>query len=237
MLFFLFDILFEDPGRFMRLLPVVGITMMVPLILGLTVHEFAHALAAHMLGDDTAKRAGRLSLNPIRHMDPTGTLLMLLAGFGWGKPVPVDPRMLPNFRRGMAIVAAAGPASNLLMAALLALPIQLGLLPFVSPLSGLPNSIGSPALIPSVVGFGIFFNLMMGIFNLLPIAPLDGSKVLMGLAPSRISFSLARFEHYGIFVLLIVFAADSIAHLGIFWTVVSVPADFLGSLFVGEPFL
>lgn len=237
MLFFLIDVLFASPGRILGLLPVVFLIMIAPLIIVLTVHEFAHALAAHVLGDDTAKRAGRLSLNPIRHMDPTGTLLLLIAGIGWGKPVPVNPMMLPNIRRGMAIVAAAGPISNLILAALLAVPFQLGLVPFISPLSGIPGSLTSPAIIPAMLSYGMFFNLLLGIFNLIPIAPLDGSKILMGFAPAKIAFSLARLERYSMLVFVLIFAADFIGDAGIVWSIVSTPADFLGSLFVGEPFL
>ena len=236
MLFFLIDVLFRSPGRFLELLPVVAVVMVAPLILGHTIHEFAHALAAHLLGDDTAKRAGRLSLNPLRHMDPTGPLFLVISGIGWGKPVPVDPRMLPDARRSMAIVAFAGPLSNLVTAAAIGLVFKLGLVQFHPP-EGIPYSIGAPGLVGAVLAYGMFFNLLLGVFNLLPIAPLDGSKVLMGLAPRRLSFSLARLEPYGMVVLMLVFAVDWVGRAGIFWRIVSTPANFLGSLFVGQPFL
>lgn len=236
MFFFLIDILFRSPSRFLEMLPVVALVVVAPLVLGLTVHEFAHALAAHLLGDDTAKRAGRLSLNPIRHLDPAGTLFMIIVGFGWGKPVPVDPRALPNARRSMAIVAFAGPLANLLLAAALGMLFKLGLVPFYPP-AGIPSSLGSPALLGAVIGYVVFCNLMMGVFNLLPVAPLDGSKVLMGLAPRRLTFPLARAEPYGMVVLMLIFAVDWLGHTGIFWRIISTPANFLGSLFVGQPFL
>lgn len=237
MLFFLLDTLLSSPSRFLALLPVFLATIILSMIVGLTVHEFAHALAAHLLGDDTAKRAGRLSLNPLRHLDPLGSIMMFVVGIGWGKPVPVDPRMLPDSRRGMALVAAAGPFSNFVTAGLLAVPIKLGLIGFHSPGAYLPQSIVSSQVIPSIFGYAIFFNLLLGIFNLLPISPLDGFKVLLGIAPRNLSLSLARFEQYGMLILMLVFALDWVTNAGIFWRFIQAPANALGSLFVGRPFL
>lgn len=237
MLFFLLDVLLNAPGRFVQLLPVYLATVVLALLVALTVHEFGHALAAHLLGDDTARRAGRLSLNPLRHLDPAGTFMLVVVGIGWGKPVPVNPAALPNARRGMALVAAAGPASNFVTAALLALPLQLGVVAFRSPIAALPGSIESPNLVPAMFGFLIFFNLLLGLFNLLPIAPLDGSKVLMGVAPSRLALQLARWEQYGVLVLVLLFALDWFSGQSLVWRVISTPADLLGSLFVGQPFL
>lgn len=237
MLFFLLDTLRDSPARLLSVLPVFLLTVVASLVLGLTVHEFAHALAAHVQGDDTAKRAGRLSLNPLRHLDPAGAFMLVVVGIGWGKPVPVDPSALPHARRSMAWVALAGPLSNLALAGLLAVPFQLGLLDFYSPLFGLPGGLGSPDMVPAMLAYGIFFNLLLGVFNLLPLPPLDGSKVLIGLAPEGISMSLARLEQYGAFVLLGIFALDWFTDANLFWRAIQGPADFLGSLFVGQPFL
>ena len=236
MLFFLIDVLLRSPSRFFELLPVVALVMMAPLILGLTIHEFAHAMAAHLLGDDTAKRAGRLSLNPVKHMDPAGTLLLVLAGFGWGKPVPVDPSMLPDARRGMAIVAFAGPLSNFLTAGVLGLVFNLGLLTFKSNMLGIPSSLASPILLGSIVSHAILLNLLLGIFNLLPIAPLDGSKVLMGIAPTKMTVPLARIEPYGMLVLMLVFAVNWVGDVDLLGAIINPSSKFLGSLFVGQPF-
>ncbi len=237
MLFFLLNVLTNNPSQFLRLLPVYLVTVVLSLLVALTIHEFGHALVAHLLGDQTARRAGRLSLNPIRHLDPAGTLMMVLVGIGWGKPVPVNPGMLAGARRGMALVAAAGPLFNFILAALLAIPVQLGLVDFRSPLASLPGSISSPALVGSMFGFLIFFNILLGLFNLIPIAPLDGSKVLMGFAPSKLSFKLASYEQYGMFLLVGLFALDWLTGRGLVWSVLRVPANAIGTLFVGHPFL
>ena len=237
MLFYLLDVLIRDPAAFVALLPVYLVTIVLSLIVGLTVHEFAHALVAHLLGDDTARRAGRLSLNPIRHLDPYGTLMMVVVGLGWGKPVPVNPSMLPNARRSMAWVAAAGPASNLILAALLAVPIQLGWVDFRSPIFALPDSITSGDIVAAIFGFAIFYNILLGLFNLLPIFPLDGSKVVMGFAPLKLSISMANLERYGMLFLLMVFAIDYFSNANLLWHVIQPPANAIGTLFVGQRFL
>ncbi len=122
------DLLMSDPLTFLRVFPVVALMVGGSLLIAITVHEFSHSLVAYLLGDQTSKRLGRLSLNPIRHMDPTGTVLLFLVGFGWGKPVPVDDRALRNGRQGMALVSGAGPVSNVMTAVVFALPFRAGLL-------------------------------------------------------------------------------------------------------------
>ena len=117
-----YSLLADDPSGFVRLAALVFLS----LVVAITIHEFSHALVANGLGDDTARRLGRLSLNPKRHLDPMGTMMMLVAGFGWGKPVPVNPNRLAHGQRGTALVAAAGPLSNLMLAFLLAIPFKLG---------------------------------------------------------------------------------------------------------------
>ncbi|MBI4296964.1 MAG: site-2 protease family protein, partial [Chloroflexi bacterium] len=133
------DLLFSDPAAFLLLLPVLLVTVGLALVVGITVHEYSHALAAYRLGDATAKMQGRLSLNPLAHLDPMGTAMIFLVGFGWGKPVPVNPHMLrKGGRTGMSLVAAAGPLANLVTAALLSIPMRMRWVPglsFFSPLS------------------------------------------------------------------------------------------------------
>ena len=160
----------------------------------LAVHESCHGLAAWTLGDPTAQRLHRLSLNPLRHIDWIGLLMMFAVGFGWAKPVPVDPRYFKNPKRGMALTALAGPMSNFALA-LLTLILMRALMPF------LPVADWSLALL------AFFFqtsqlSVGLGVFNLIPIPPLDGSKVLAAFLPDRQYAALMRYERYGILVLL-----------------------------------
>ncbi|HEY3281731.1 MAG TPA: site-2 protease family protein [Armatimonadota bacterium] len=153
------------------------------LVTALTIHEFAHAYSAHRMGDDTAKRLGRVSLNPMAHYDLLGTTLILLGGFGWGKPVPVDPSRLRNQRFGMLWVSLWGPLSNILTATALALMIRWT--PFAD--------VEALAFLNSYVVWTMNLSLMLAFFNLLPIWPLDGSKVLSGLLPPKQSMKYERF--------------------------------------------
>lgn len=154
---------------------------------------------ADQLGDPTPRYQGRLTLNPLAHLDPLGTLMLIVARFGWGKPVPVNPYNLRNGpRSGMAMVSFAGPLANLVTAALLALPVRLGLV--------MPTMSGR--FIPSldmVITTTLLLNVILAVFNLLPIAPLDGFRLLVGLLPYRWSYTLARYESYGpVFLMLLV---------------------------------
>jgi len=165
------------------------------LLVGFPIHELAHAWTAYRLGDPTAQRMGRLTLNPLAHLDPLGSLLLLVSFIGWAKPVPVNPyRLRYGPRVGHAIVAAAGPASNLLMAALVAIPWRLGLFDGAS---------------PSVERFVYVFvgiNALLFLFNLIPLAPLDGNSVLRGLVGERIARTLQPLQQYGPLILMVLFA-------------------------------
>ena len=166
------------------------------ILLCLTVHETCHGLAAWALGDPTAKRQHRLSLNPLRHIDWVGLLRMFTVGFGWAKPVPVDPRYFRNPKLGMAVTALAGPVSNLVMA-YMALLLRAVLLAFYHP--------GS-ALLEGLVGFCetlAVLNVGLGIFNLIPFPPLDGSKVLGAFLPDRAYYQLMRYERWGMLLLMV----------------------------------
>ncbi len=175
---------------------------LLPLVFAITLHEAAHGWVANRLGDPTARLQGRLSFNPLRHIDPVGTILvpmalLLLSGFifGWAKPVPVDTRNLRHPRRDMALVALAGPGANLLMAIAWGL---VGRLAFM-----LPASLAWAAVPLALMGkIGLFLNLILMVLNLLPLPPLDGSRVLAWLLPPRAAEWLDRIEPYGILILL-----------------------------------
>ncbi len=173
-----------------------------PILMALTVHEAAHAGVAYLFGDPTAKQAGRLSLNPLRHLDVAGTLVFFFtawfgSGIGWAKPVPVDYRRLSNPQRGVMWVSAAGPAVNLLAAALLGLALRLlvGLGVFVE------YSLWRHYL-AEVFLVGVQVNVVLAFFNLLPLPPLDGSGILMGLLPPRAAARYHAFSRYGFAILL-----------------------------------
>lgn len=179
---------------------IISILINVPITLvALTGHELAHAWVSHKLGDPTPEREGRLSLNPFAHLDLVGTLLMIFTGFGWAKPVGVNPMYYKNRKKGMALTAAAGPLANFIMA-------------FIAVLIGALASV-----VTGIIGFGEGFsetvnlimllfaqrNLCFMVFNLIPIPPLDGSKVLGLIVPNRIYYQILRYEQYSIILIMI----------------------------------
>ena len=192
------ELLFDDPFAFVVLLVAVSVS----LLIGITVHEFSHALAANRLGDMTATDRGRLTLNPKAHLDPTGTLMLLIAGFGWGRPVPVDLRRLRNGRRGMAIVSAAGPASNVVLALGFALLFQVGLVTQGDFSREALRTLDPLAWATLVATYSVLLNLILAAFNLLPIAPLDGGGILTGIVPRPWLPAIAKVQRYGPFVLV-----------------------------------
>lgn len=211
--------LLDDPASFFRLAVLVSFS----LVVAVTVHEFSHALVANGLGDTTARRLGRLSLNPVRHLDPGGTLMMLIVGFGWGKPVPVDPNRLAHGNTGTALVAAAGPLSNLMVAFLLAAPIKLGLLASTRPELGRVAHVMTGGIwegAADIAGLVIFFNLLLAVFNLIPLSPLDGSKVLAGLIPAHRAGEYARLQRSGPAILVGIVLVDYTLGLGILWGII-----------------
>ena len=178
------------------------------LLVAITIHEASHALSASLQGDPTARNLGRLTLNPLAHLDPLGTIMILLAGFGWGRPVPVNPAFLrAGERSGMAVVSLAGPISNVAVAILVAIPINTGMVgtgyDWLSSFRGQPGDV-----LGYVLGTVIFWNLLLAAFNLIPIAPLDGFKVALGLLPREVAQGFARLERYGPAILMSVIALD-----------------------------
>ena len=181
------------------------IVVAIMLLVGFPVHEFAHALAAYRLGDSTARFMGRLTLNPVAHFDPLGGILLAITfigssfGFGWAKPTPVNPSNLEGGRRGEAIVALAGPISNLVLAIAAALPLR-----YLLANPDLARQLPSIAI--QVLILFVFINLVLMVFNLFPIPPLDGSKVLFAFLPPQVAWRWRpMLEQYGFILLLLVF--------------------------------
>ena len=197
----------------MTLVQTVAV-LALPLLFAITVHEVAHGWVARRLGDPTARMLGRLTLNPIKHIDPLGTLLipaLLLIMhapflFGWAKPVPVTWQNLHNPKRDMALVAAAGPGANLAMALLWALVAKLGLV--LAPAIG---GFAHPMVLMGEVG--ITFNLVLMVLNLLPLPPLDGGRILVGLLPGPLSWKVSRIEPYGFAILLVLLVTGGLTYL------------------------
>ncbi len=187
--------------------------LMTPVILfSLTVHEYSHGKMALLLGDDTAKRLGRLSFNPLRHLDILGVLFFYFVGFGWAKPVPVDPRNFEHPRRDMMYVAIAGPLSNIALAVGCSFFIRL-----ISP---------EFSYLFVILAYGIWINVALAIFNMLPMYPLDGASVLKGMVSQKIAERMTNLDRFGAFLILGVFLLDHFAHTGILGTILMLPINY-----------
>ena len=205
------------------------ISRIIALLVAITVHEFAHAWMANRLGDRTATDQGRLSLNPLRHLDPIGTLMLLTAGFGWGRPVPVNPYNLKNGpRAGMAWTSVAGPVSNLLMAAIIALPIRFGLIP----LNGWAGNNVIPGVMELIFTI-IVLNIGLAVFNLIPVPPLDGFKVALGILPRDLAIKLLPLERYGGILLLGLLALGWVLPIDPLGAIMNPAFDFFLGIFLG----
>lgn len=177
--------------------PVEFLIIAVLLVIAISVHEFSHAFTADRLGDPTARIAGRLTLNPTAHLDPLGTILLFIAGFGWGRPVPFDPFNLKDPKRDSALISIAGPFSNLLMAITGSIILRI--------LAGFPI-LAISSFLTDVISTLIYFNVVLGVFNLIPVHPLDGFKVIGGLMPEKYYRDWMALEPYGIiFLILLIF--------------------------------
>lgn len=177
------------------------IALMLPaIVLGLTFHEYAHALVADRLGDHTARYMGRLTVNPLPHIDPIGLILLFFAGFGWAKPVPINPlRFQGDMKRGVLLVSLAGPGANMLLAVASAFAL------------GFFSDLRLPYL-NDILKYMIHINVILAVFNLLPVPPLDGSKILAGLLPGRQEW-LYQMEQYGTIILILLIFTGAIRYI------------------------
>lgn len=200
--------LFSNPAMVLMRIPAI--------LLALTVHETAHGYAAYKLGDPTARNFGRLSLNPLKHLDPIGTLMMLIFGFGWAKPVPINTRYFKKPRRDMAITAVAGPLSNIALS-------FVGLFLFMVCQKLLFSSVigGNTFSYALLLFLSVFYtlNLYLGLFNLIPVPPMDGSRLLFVFLPDRYYFGLMKYERYIMMAMMLL----------LFTGVINVPLSYAAS--------
>lgn len=193
--------------------------------MSLTFHEFSHGYVAFLLGDDTAKRRGRLSFNPLRHLDLVGTLFIIFFHFGWAKPVPVNPANFTDPRKHMMFVALAGPAANLVIAFVGAFFLRMVF-----------KGVESNVVIFDFLCVVVLINVMLAMFNLLPIFPLDGSSILKGLLPQEGARFLANLDRYAAILLISIFILDSFLKIGIFSRILLKPVMFVVEFLTQEAF-
>jgi Zn-dependent protease len=199
-----------------------------PILLALTFHEFAHAYVAHRFGDNTAEKSGRLTLNPLRHLDPLGTIMIFLVHFGWAKPVPVNPYNLKNPKKDMLWISAAGPISNMLLALISGIVLR-----FFSDSGMVADRDSIAALLVLMVFLSLKINLALAIFNILPISPLDGSKILYGILPPGFGKMIFTLERYGPFILIGLIVIGRVTGISILGGLIWPFVDFFSKLFAG----
>ncbi|MEA2104849.1 MAG: site-2 protease family protein [Candidatus Cloacimonadota bacterium] len=198
-----------------------------PVLSALTIHEFSHGLIAYRLGDDTAKRAGRLTLNPLKHLDPIGTIMLFIAHIGWAKPVPINPYNFKDMKRDTALVSLAGPAANFITAAVVSIFFRL-----INPTPAMFNT----NILVQILFYTIFINLALGIFNLIPFPPLDGSKILGAFLSDEYYYKFQRFERQGMMIFLIIIVGSRLLNLNIIGGIIMPPVFFFLKLFTGLQF-
>lgn len=198
--------------------------MIISLLPALTLHEWAHGYAAYKLGDDTAKADGRLSLNPLDHLDPMGAIMMLLVGFGWAKPVPINTRKFKKPKRDIAITSIAGPLMNFIMA------IISGLLFVLSVYICRANNITgiTAEVIVTIFNYSMLLNIGLGLFNLIPIPPLDGSNVLMCVLPPKVAMQYSKLRYYSHYIMIGIVLLNRMPYpLSMISDIIFMPLDFL----------
>lgn len=212
------------------------------LLLGISFHEFSHAIVADTLGDPTPRQAGRVSLNPLAHLDPAGTALLFLVGFGWGKPVPVNAHYFRRPQAGMATVAAAGPIANFAVAGLAGLPLKFDWVPWLTPFNSavITNFIRGDWQPEDYAGLFlssiVLVSIILGVFNLIPLFPLDGHRVLPALLDAQTADAYLRFQlRYGFVILIVLIALPFLTggNFGILFEVMQPIIRGLAKLFAG----
>jgi len=193
-----------------------------PVLFALTIHEFSHGYAAYKLGDDTAKRAGRLTLNPLKHLDPIGTIMLFIAKIGWAKPVPINPYNFKNIKRDTALVSLAGPLANFISAIAFSIIFNL-----------LYSPTASQNIFILIIFYTIFINIALGLFNLIPIPPLDGSKIFGAFLPDRLYYKFQQFERKGMFLFIAIILISNFAGLNIIGGVILPPIRFFVRMLTG----
>lgn len=228
----------DSPEAFVVVVGAFAFTI----LFSLSFHEFSHAYVADRLGDRTPRAMGRVTLNPRAHMDPVGSLMILFVGFGWAKPVPINPSNTANPQRSLAMIASAGPLSNLLMAAVAGIPIKTGMVigshPFLHP--SLVDDLArfatqSPGhLLGLFLGTVVLINVLLAIFNLIPLAPLDGFNVAVGLLPRDLSDPLRRAAPWMPGILMVLIFMPFVTGFSPLFDVMAPAIDFFLDLFVGD---
>jgi Zn-dependent protease len=198
-----------------------------PILLALAFHEYAHGWVADKLGDPTARLAGRLTMNPLAHLDFIGTIMLFVVHLGWAKPVPVNPYNLRNPRRDTILVSLAGVTANMIMAAAWGLVIRLW------NTGGLFEAYTLPQPVTVVVVYGVIINLSLAIFNLIPIPPLDGSRILGGLLPPRWEQQYRKLDHFGPVLVLVLVMGGSLLHIPVLWWIMSPFIRFFSIVLTG----
>lgn len=211
---------------------LLSLLLSLPILLfSLSCHEVAHGYIAYKMGDPTARNLGRLTLNPLKHLDPMGTILMLLVGYGWAKPVPINTRYFKNPKKGMVLTALAGPVTNLLLGLILSIlcapfPIFMGML-FMKESTSL-FTITITSIIYDTLYYGAYLNIVLAVFNLFPVPPFDGSRIFLSFLPPKWYFGIMKYEQYILIITLALFYLD----------ILTVPVAFVTNfIFTGIQYL
>ncbi len=200
------------------------VLLIFPILYALTVHEFSHGYVAYRLGDDTAKRAGRLTLNPIKHLDPIGTIMLFIAHIGWARPVPINPYNFKNIKKDTAYVALAGPVANFISAIIFSLIFNF---------FNAHTLASSQNIFMVIIFYTIFINIALGLFNLIPFPPLDGSKILGAFLSDEAYFRYQRFERKGVLILVIIIIGGNLLGIHIISGIIMPPIKFFMRLLTG----
>ncbi len=211
---------------------LLSLLLSLPILLfSLSCHEVAHGYIAYKMGDPTARNLGRLTLNPLKHLDPMGTILMLLVGYGWAKPVPINTRYFKNPKKGMVLTALAGPVTNLLLGLVLSIlcaPFPILMMTLFIKESTSAFTITITSIIYDTLYYGAYLNIVLAVFNLFPVPPFDGSRIFLSFLPPKWYFGIMKYEQYILIITLVLFYLD----------ILTVPVAFITNfIFAGIQYL